>query len=105
MRTDQRMIGLHVPSAPHESPAQQSPALGMHTPPSVGGGWSAMACVHCGVWLCVLMSCNGSQNPVYEGSFALGSRLTAAIHSCGCWQTGWNFCPCAEPGSSKLSAG
>ena len=49
----------------------------------------ATSCVHCGVWLCVVMSWNGSKNAGYEGSpLAASDRLMAAIQSLGCWQRG-----------------
>src|SRR5581483_11794032 len=73
----------------------------------------ATAWVHCGVWLCVVMSWKGSQKATREGSVEApaspvplaADRLIAAIQSCGCWHSGSNFWPCAAPGVSYASAG
>src|SRR5579872_5759574 len=91
----------------------QQSAVVMHLEPMgaavhpMGGGFLAMtSCVHCGVWLCVVMSWYGKKNAGKDGSPPCPSvRLIAAIQSLGCWQALSNGVPCAAPGCSALSGG
>src|SRR5579863_6563246 len=77
---------------------RQLPPLMTHGPVGVV---VATCCVHCGVWLCVVMSWNGRKNAGNDGSVPFASeRLIAAIQSLGCWHAGSNVEPCAPPASS-----